>query len=137
MIEKFDELQQQCESIQVKIANFFHKTHSEQIYEPQDDLGEADECEAENGDVEETLEKLDSTDDEKVKEPEVDPKKYCEKCKKTFKTVNGLTVHLATDHGRIEGPVDCPVCQKTSRDVATLRCHILHHGADKKFLCGR
>lgn len=72
----------------------------------------------------------------KVHKPK-DPNLYCEECKRHFKTPACLQIHLATDHGRNNGPVDCPICFKSYQDRSALRSHYYIHSMERSFLCGR
>jgi hypothetical protein len=72
----------------------------------------------------------------KVHKPK-DPELFCEECKKQFKTKACLQIHLATDHGRNNGPVDCPICFKSYQDRSALRSHYYIHTSERSFLCGR
>jgi Zinc finger, C2H2 type/Zinc-finger of C2H2 type len=72
----------------------------------------------------------------KVHKPK-DPSLYCEECKRHFKTPACLQIHLATDHGRNNGPVDCPICFKSYQDRSALRSHYYIHSMERSFLCGR
>lgn len=72
----------------------------------------------------------------KVHKPK-DPSLFCEECKKHFKTSACLQIHLATDHGRNNGPVDCPICFKSYQDRSALRSHYYIHSMERSFLCGR
>lgn len=62
---------------------------------------------------------------------------YCEACSKSFKTPACLQIHLATDHGRSDGPFDCPICFKSYQDRPALRSHFYIHSTERSFLCGR
>lgn len=131
VIDKFDKLQQQCESIQIKMANLLHKTHSETIYvkqEPQDDASED-----ENDDFDGSFRSFDFPDGNNRNPLSF----YCEQCEEDLQTANGLKVHLATDHDRNDGPVDCPICLKPSNDPTALRSHMKSHSVDRNYLCGR
>ena len=72
----------------------------------------------------------------KVHKPK-DPDLYCEECKKHFKTKACLQIHIATDHGRNNGLVDCPICFKSYQDRSALRSHYYIHTSERSFLCGR
>lgn len=120
------------------MANLLYKTHSETIYvkqEPKDSSSEADE--EENDDSHGTLGSLDSSDGDN-KKPSMDPKRFnCELCRRRFKTSNCLQVHLASDHGRNDGPIDCPICLKAVKDRKALRSHLNSHTTERNHLCGR
>lgn len=62
---------------------------------------------------------------------------YCEDCSKQFKSPACLQLHLATDHGRSKGSVDCPICFKSYQDRTALRSHFYIHSLERQFLCGR
>lgn len=62
---------------------------------------------------------------------------FCEECAKHFKTPACLQIHEATDHGRNNGPVDCPICFKNYPDRGSLRSHYYIHCTERSFLCGR
>lgn len=62
---------------------------------------------------------------------------FCETCAKSFKTSACLQIHLATNHGRNEGPFDCPICFKSYQDRSALRSHFYIHNMERSFLCGR
>lgn len=62
---------------------------------------------------------------------------FCEECSKHFKTPACLQIHEATDHGRNNGPVDCPICFKNCPDRGALRSHYYTHKTERSFLCGR
>lgn len=62
---------------------------------------------------------------------------HCEECAKQFKTQESMNLHVSTDHGRMEGPVDCPICSRKYQNLANLRSHFYVHTMEKKFLCGR
>lgn len=61
---------------------------------------------------------------------------FCAECSKYLKTPAGLQLHNATDHGRIRGPVDCPVCFKNCQDREALRSHFNTHALKRTILCG-
>lgn len=146
--EKFDELQQQVESVRNKMANIFHRTHSEKVFvkqEPDEDLSDRDWIEPEMVSVErgasEDLsdEMFDSSDSSIGKEENLKEKTkkfFCEDCDKSFNKANLLAVHIATDHDRNNGPVDCPICFTTLKGRAGLLKHINLH-SERKFLCGQ
>lgn len=62
---------------------------------------------------------------------------YCEDCSKSFKSSDCLQIHLATDHGKSKGEVDCPVCLKSCLDSNALRSHYYIHKTERSFLCGK
>ena len=62
---------------------------------------------------------------------------YCEMCSKSFKTTACVQIHLATNHGRNDGPFDCPICFKSYQDRSALRSHFYIHSSERNFLCGR
>ncbi|CRK98349.1 CLUMA_CG011709, isoform A [Clunio marinus] len=66
-----------------------------------------------------------------------DKELYCEKCARSFKNQSTLHLHLATDHGRAQGSVDCPICFKTYQDTAALRSHFYTHTLERNLLCGK
>lgn len=66
----------------------------------------------------------------------VNPDFYCYECKKQFRTEDGIRVHRASDHGRIRGPLTCPVCKKIYSDRVGLKNHLLIHHQENRFLCG-
>lgn len=66
----------------------------------------------------------------------VNPDFYCFSCKKQFKTEDGMRVHRASDHGRIIGPLTCPVCNKVYPDRGGLKNHLWIHHRENRFLCG-
>lgn len=148
IFERFDELQQQCISIQNKIANFFRQTHAEQIFlkqEPKDDSSDDDFGDfAINENISRKRKKKigDSPDfddfDRSDRKPEENSETFdCETCQKTFKSAVCLKIHIATNHDQITGPVDCPICLKTSKDRLSLRSHMILHSGEKNYLCGR
>lgn len=52
-----------------------------------------------------------------------DEDSYCDVCSKIFKNSFGLQIHLATDHDRNKGAVDCPICFKTYDCQLSFRMH--------------
>lgn len=66
----------------------------------------------------------------------IDKSLFCEECSKQLKTPADMQFHLATDHGRNKGPVDCPICFKKYQDNTALRSHYYIHTLERKFLCG-
>lgn len=62
---------------------------------------------------------------------------FCETCSKNFKTKLFFQFHIATNHGRNPGQVECPICLKHFTDSKALRSHFYIHQDEKKFLCSR
>lgn len=61
----------------------------------------------------------------------------CEECSLRMRNPKLLQLHLATDHGRNKGPVDCPICFKNCQDNTALRSHFYVHTMKRdKVLCG-
>lgn len=140
-IERFDELQHQCEFIQNRLASLFHITHSEMVFlkeEPDSSL-----CEEESEDQQQVAKKRrkdevrgarrieastkSNTDKHSSLVKPTSGKLYCGQCRKYFPSETSTQIHLATDHGRHNGPVDCPVCSKHYPYPSALRAHFYIH----------
>ena len=72
----------------------------------------------------------------KVHIPE-DENRRCDSCSKVFQTTARLQFHLVTDHDRLEGPFDCPICFKKCQDRYSFQAHYYKHLQVKRFLCPR
>jgi uncharacterized Zn-finger protein len=51
----------------------------------------------------------------------------CILCNRTISTKYHLKVHLETQHGEKSHPRYCPVCSKVSKNMETLRSHMLRY----------
>lgn len=151
IFEKFDELRQQCKSIQNKLVHFFRTSHSEEVFvkhEPEVNFSDDDftwpedipQKRKKNEDFPSFNSAFGSSDSfgANLVKSEKDSKIfYCEECDKDLKSEICLKIHMATDHDRNKnGPFNCPVCLKTKKDRESLRSHLLIH-SERKFLCGR
>lgn len=157
MVEKLDDLKVQSRRVHEKLSGMLQQTQSEQIFIKQeteecfddDELLNSDESYSENEEDDDdwsntakTKRSRDganksSTDvmHDNILEKDIDC--YCEECLKSFKNALCLQMHLATDHDRNEGAVDCPICFKTYKDQSTLKKHYVIHSMPRSLLCGQ
>lgn len=149
LVEKFDDLQAQTRKVQEDLTGMLQhlqQTQSEQIFikqEPEECFSGNELTKSDESDEDEALKSDDDDDDddywtntEFMDEDSVrNEDSYCEKCSKSFKNAHCLQMHLATDHDRNEGAVECPICSKTYKNRSLFKTHYVNHSSS--FLCGR
>lgn len=152
LVEKFDDLQEQTRRVQEKLCGMLQHSKSEEIYikqEPQDFYGDyepssSDESCDDEGWVKKitrirprTSNQKSATDQKKDDFVQHDKDTFCDECSKSFKNALCFQMHLATDHDRNKGEVDCPICFKTYKDVTALKKHYNIHLMPRSLLCGQ
>lgn len=65
---------------------------------------------------------------------------FCDLCKTSFKSSNGLKIHLISNHGSIKHDIPCPFanCHKSFVNTTSLRAHFICHnkvGMNPSFVC--
>lgn len=89
-LEKFDELQLQCESIQTKVTDLFRKTHAEQVFLKQEPMDYED--------FEGSVSSFNFESPEKEKETSVAPTYSCDVCGDRFTMKRDFKKHVKLAH---------------------------------------
>jgi len=73
---------------------------------------------------EDNSEERTKSDPDDIKQNEIDSRKYCKECKKSFATVGSYTRHLRMIHFKLK-PLACAVCRHAFYQRSDLKKHVL------------